>query len=113
MTADKIDLLERKITDNIYKKYGVLLTGISIYSVNEKDSEIIEMHLNILKITMLHPDILQVHAFYVNKDEKTMRFDMIIDFASENKEQILEEVRIAIKKEYPDYEIYIKMDIDI
>lgn len=112
MTADKIDVLEREIVDNIFEKYGVFLTGISIYSINTKNPEIIEMHLNILKIAMAFDGVLQFHAFYVDLILKTIRFDVIIDFSVSNKEELHQEIKKAIKKEYPDFEIYIRIDID-
>ena len=37
MTAPALDVLERRITADIYQKYGVALTGISIYAVNLSD----------------------------------------------------------------------------
>ena len=112
MTADKIDVLEREIVDNILKKYGVFLTGISIYSINTKNPEITEMHLNILKIAMSFDGVLQFHAFYVDLALKTIRFDIVLDFSISDKEKVHSELKDAIKKIYPDFDLYIRIDID-
>lgn len=113
MTADKIDILEREIVDNIYEKYGVFLAGISIYSINTKNPIITEMNLNILKIANSFEGILQLHAFYVDLDLKTIRFDIVIDFSIENKEKIQNKIKEEIHKLYPDFDIFIRADVDV
>lgn len=112
MTADKIDLLERNIVDNILAKYGIFLTGISIYSINTKNREIAEMQLNISKIATSFDGILQFHAFYVDLDLKTIRFDIILDFSVSDKKKLHNEIKEAVKKIYPDFKIYIRTEIN-
>lgn len=113
LTADKIDVLEREIVDNIYEKYGVFLAGISIYSINTKNPIITEMHLNILKIATSFEGVLQFHAFYVDLNLKTIRFDIVVDFSISDKDKLHSELKNLIKKEYPDFEIYVRIDVDI
>lgn len=112
MTADKIDVLERNIVDNILAKYGIFLTGISIYSINTKNPEIAEMHLKILKIATSFEGVLQFHAFYVDLDLKTIRFDIILDFSVSDKRKLHREIKEAVKKIYPDFKIYIRTEIN-
>lgn len=112
MTADKIDVLERNIVDNILAKYGIFLTGISIYSINTKNPEITEMHLKILKIATSFEGVLQFHAFYVDLDLKTIRFDIILDFSVSDKRKLHKEIKEAVKKIYPDFKIYIRTEIN-
>lgn len=113
LTADKIDVLEREIVDNIYEKYGVFLAGISIYSINTKNPIITEMHLNILKIATSFEGVLQFHAFYVDLNLKTIRFDIVVDFSISDKDKLHSDLKNLIKKEYPDFEIYVRIDVDI
>lgn len=113
MTADKIDILEREIVDNIFEKYGVFLAGISIYSINTKNPIITEMHLNILKMATSFEGVLQFHAFYVDLNQKTIRFDIVVDFSIPDKDELQMELKNRIKKEYPEYEVYIRIDMDI
>lgn len=112
MTADKIDVLERNIVDNILAKYGILLTGISIYSINTKNPQIAEMHLNILKIATGFDGVLQFHAFYVDLDLKTIRFDIILDFSVSDRKKLHREIKEAVKKMYPGFKIYIRTEIN-
>ncbi len=113
MTADKIDILEREIVDNIFEKYGVFLAGISIYSINTKNPIITEMHLNILKMATSFEGVLQFHAFYVDLNQKTIRFDIVVDFSISDKDELQMDLKNRIKKEYPEYEVYIRIDMDI
>ena len=72
-TADQLDLLIRKIQMAVYKKHRVALTAIGVYSVNTKDAEVIEMKRRVREIVFAHPDVKQIHGFYLVKEEKTMR----------------------------------------
>ena len=66
LTADRIDTLEREISEKVYAQYGVFLTGISIYSVNTKNDEASKMRAAVLSIVSGYPDVLQTHGFYVD-----------------------------------------------
>lgn len=113
MTAEEIDPLERKITNIVLQKHNVYLSGITIYSVNTKNEEIIKIRSNILKIVMSNEGILEFHGFYLEEKNKTIRFDIIIDYSIKNRKEIYNKILNDIKKEYPDYSINIKVDIDI
>ncbi|RRD22647.1 cation diffusion facilitator family transporter [Fusobacterium canifelinum] len=113
MSAEEIDPLERYIADVVFKKHNVYLSGITIYSVNTKNEEIIKIRSNILKIVMSNEGILEFHGFYLEEKNKTIRFDIIIDYSIKNRKEIYNKILNDIKKEYPDYSINIKVDIDI
>ena len=62
-------------------------------------------------------EILDVQiASYVewNLDEenKTVSFDLIIDFKAESKEKVKDEVVKEIKEKYPEYNYYVILDTD-
>lgn len=113
MSAEEIDPLERYIADVVFKKHNVYLSGITIYSVNTKNEEIIKIRSNILKIVMSNEGILEFHGFYLEEKNKTIRFDIIIDYSIKNRKEIYNKILNDVKKEYPDYSINIKVDIDI
>ena len=112
MTADEIDLMERRIAANVYQKHGVAMTGIGIYSVNTKSDEIKDMRANIRHIISGHEGVLQTHGFYVDLEQKTINLDVILDFALEDREKTFAEIRNDIQRAYPDYTLHIAMDID-
>lgn len=113
MTADEIDPLERYIASTVLKKHNVYLSGITVYSMNMKNEEIIKIRSNILKIVMSNEGVLEFHGFYVDMKENSIRFDIIIDYSIKNRKEIYNRILNEVKKEYPDYTINIKVDIDI
>lgn len=113
MTADQIDAMERRIADRVYKKHGVILAGIGIYSMNTADDEIKKMRTDISHIVMSHDSVLQIHGFYVDLQEKTIYFDIIIDYASKDREKMYSHIYDEINDRYPDFTLKIDVDIDI
>lgn len=113
MTARDIDELSRKISHTIYEKYHVLLTGIGVYSINTLNNHIREMEDKIHDCVMGHDHVLQMHGFYVNEEEKTIQFDIIIDFDAEDRPALFNHIRADVEELYPDYRIIMAMDSDI
>ena len=112
MTADELDRLNRKITREVYEKHGVALTAISVYSYNTKDPEAAEMRRRVSKIVTADPYVREMHGFYVDTINKTMRFDVVVSFDIDHKEA-LEIMTGEVKKLYPDYDVQIIPDVDV
>ena len=53
-----------------------------------------------------------MHGFYIDKKEKNISFDIIIDFKVKNREEEYKKIYDEIKKIYKDYKINITLDID-
>lgn len=113
MTADEIDTMERRIADKVYKKHGVILASIGIYSMNTTNDEIKKMKTDISHIVMSHDNVLQIHGFYVNLKEKSICFDIIIDYDSNDRDKMYSHIYNEIQSHYPDFSLKIDMDIDI
>lgn len=113
MTAAEIDKLTRTITNKVYQKHNVILSAIGIYSINIKDKETIEMRKSIEDIISEYNNVLQLHGFYLDKIDKTISFDIILDFEDNNRLQTYKEIHEKIQKLYPEYKIIITMDIDV
>lgn len=113
LTANEIDVMERRIAGNVYQKHGVLMAGIGIYSVNHDNEEIGEMRKTISEIIMSHEGALQTHGFYVDMENKTINFDVIIDYGFDKREELFEHIYDDVRKAYPEYEIFMNLDIDI
>ena len=112
LTVSDIDKLSRKITKRVYDKFGVLLHTIGVYSINTKDEFIINARKEVTKIVFSHQGILQMHGFYIDKKDKTLSFDIIIDFKIKNKEEIYKSIYDMVSEKYPEYKINITLDID-
>ena len=113
LTPSKINQLTTKITNKLYKEHNVLLSAIGIYSINTKDKEIVNIRKKITKIVSSYKSVLQLHGFYLDKKEKTISFDIILDFEDKNKIETYKEIYDKVQRHYPNYKIIITMDIDV
>ncbi len=113
LSVADVDKISRRITKSIAEKYGVILHTIGIYSMNTKDKKIIEMRKNIHDIVFSHDGILQMHGFYVDEEDKSISFDIIIDFKIDNREEEYNRIYDEIQNRYKDYQINITLDVDI
>ena len=111
MTAKEIHKLTRKIQLQIYEELGTVLT-IGIYAANNSKEQYVKIKNELTKIIQKHKEILQMHGFYVDEENKTISFDLIIDFKAESKEKVKDEVVKEIKEKYPEYNYYVILDTD-
>ncbi len=111
MKAKEIHKLTRKITMDIYKSEGIVLT-LGIYASNNTGiNKKIKQELT--KIIKEYKEILQLHGFYVDEKEKLISFDLIIDFDSIDPIKIKDEIIEKLNKKYPKYKIEVILDKDI
>ena len=113
MTAPELDVLERKITVEIYKKFGIALTGISIYSVNLSDPETDRLFHEIHDALIVRDHILEMHGFNMDKATKTVVFDLVLSYDFKNRRQLYEDVVKELHEKYPGYQFFITLDGDI
>ena len=111
LRAAELDQLERDITDRVAADHGVILTGISIYSVNTTDDIIARTREDIRRRVMAHDHVLQLHGFHMHDSE--IRFDVVIGFEAPDRRAIHEEICREIRAAYPAYRVYITMDSDV
>lgn len=112
MTALDIDQLIRAITIDVYQKHHVALTAVGVYAFNTQDLEAIAVRGKVFKLVTENPYVLQMHGFYLNKAEKTLRFDFVVSFDAPDRRKVYEEVCAAVQQAYPDYQLQIAMDTD-
>ena len=113
LTVADVDRISRSISKNIMKKYGVILHTIGVYSVNTKDKKVMKVQKDIHDIVFSHKGILQMHGFYIDEDEKSISFDIIIDFDIDNREEVYAQIYDEVQEKYKDYKISITLDVDM
>ncbi len=111
-SADQLDQLIREITMKVIHEHQVILTAIGVYSVNTRDEEIIRAKRQVEEIIFAHKYVRQMHGFYLLKDQKTMRFDIVISFDAKDRRAVCNEVIADVQKSFPDYELQVAMDTD-
>lgn len=112
-TADRIDRLERKITDKVFSEHGVILTGIGIYSHNTQNAPAQAALEDIRKTVMGFNYVLQLHGFSFNEEEKEIRFDVVLDFAAPDRAELFSKINAEVQKKYPDYRLITTLDNDM
>ncbi len=112
MNVDDVDRITRRIQTDVFRKTGVILTGIGVYSFNTSDDEAAKMRNAVQKAVMSHDWALQMHGFYADTENKTVRFDVVLSFDIERK-AALETLYKDVYGLYPDYEILIIPDVDV
>ena len=111
-SADQLDQLIRKITMKVLCDHHVLLTAIGVYSVNTQDEEVVRTREQVRKIVFAHEHVRQMHGFYLLKEQKAMRFDIVVSFDAKDRREVYTGVIADVKKTFPDYELQVAMDTD-
>ena len=112
LSADDLDKLIRHVTIDVFQKHDVLLTAIGVYSINTKDEEAIAAKEKVLGIAKANPHVLQVHGFYLDRAEKTIRFDVVVSFDAKDRGQVYREMCERVQEEFPDYSLQVALDMD-
>lgn len=112
LSAEDLDKLIRKVTVDVIRKHNVILTAIGVYSINTKDPEAIAARERVSAIVTADPNVLQMHGFYLDKAEKTLRFDFVVSFEARDRDRVYREICEKVQREYPDYTLQITMDTD-
>ncbi len=111
-SAAQLDQLLREIMTKVYQEHHVILTAIGVYSVNTKDEEVVETKRQVEEIVFSHEYVRQMHGFYLIKETKTLRFDIVISFDANDRRAVYDEVIADVQKSFPDYALQVAMDTD-
>ncbi len=112
MTVEQVDVLTRKIESKVFKETGVILTGVGVYSYNTKNDEAASIREKIFKIVKSHDWAIQMHGFYADTVQKTIRFDVVMSFEMSFSEG-LKILCAEIQSQFPEYKIIIAPDVDV
>ncbi len=112
LSADELDKLIRRVTAEVFRKHNVILTAVGVYSINTKDAEAAAVREKVRGIVKQNPHVLQMHGFYLDREEKSLRFDIVVSFEAEDRRQVYREVCENVQREFPDYVLHVAMDMD-
>lgn len=109
MRASEIHELTRHISEDLARECNAEAI-LGVYASNST-GEYAAVHKKLNELIDHHPEILQVHGFYVDEDTKHVDFDLVIDFthdASEVRDHIVGEM----KTHFPQYTYNVITDLD-
>ena len=112
-TANQIDALQRRVSNDVLQKTGILLAGIGIYAKNTAGDEAAQVRAHVHDIAMAHEGVLQLHGFFLDQETKTIQFDVVLDFSVEDRQQLADTIRQEVQAAYPDYQVHTTLDLDI
>lgn len=109
MTACEINEMTRHIEEDLRTQFNAdAILGVYAYN---STGDYAAIHAKLDELVEHHPEVLQVHGFYVDEDEMHIDFDLVIDFdqdAEGLKDHIVDEMREA----YPNYTYNVITDLD-
>ena len=85
---------------------------IGVYSVNTQDEDVIRTREKVWEIVSAHEYVRQMYGFYLIKEKKILRFDIVISFDAKDRGEVHRKVVEDVRKAFPDYELQIVMDTD-
>lgn len=107
-----LDELTREIMGAVYKNHGVILTAVGIYSINTKDEKVIAFRNEISKMVLSHEFVKQMHGFYYNEKENSIRMDVVVSFDAPSRQAVFAEIKEDLQNHYPDMQFLMAMDMD-
>ncbi len=113
ISAKEIDSMTRRLMEAVYKRHGVILEAIGVYSQNHGDDVAVAMRTKITEFVMEQPGVLQIHGFFIDLQKKHVSFDVILDFEIEDRQKVCNDIVEGTKKVYPDFEVEVTLDLDI
>ena len=112
MTAAEIHKISKEIQRRITAKYGVFLT-VGIYAINTHDADVARIQQKIHEITSAKKGVLQTHGLYIDKEERIISFDILVDFAIDDPLSLRHDILQDIQRVLPDYHVSINIDRDV
>ena len=67
---------------------------------------------DIRHVVMDREHVLQMHGFYLDEAAKTIRFDVVIDFAAPDRVGEYRQIVEALERQYPGYTFAVALDVD-
>ena len=111
MSVREVDALTRLAEEKVYRETGVILAGVGVYSYNTSDDAAARLRDGIRKRVLQHDWVVQMHGFYVQEEEKKIRFDVVLNFVIPPQKG-LDILYREMREAYPGYRFQIAPDID-
>lgn len=112
-TAERIDAVTRKISSNVYQQHGVAMAAVGVYSVDTQNETIVALRESVQEIVARHKNVLQMHGFYADLSEKTMRFDVVISFDEKDRDALCATIADEVRAAFPEYTVTVQPDTDM
>lgn len=113
MTAAQIDTLTRAIQQQVFTQTGVLLHTVGVYSHNTTAPESQVLLGQLKAVVLTHPEVKELHGFYVDEKNKQLRADVVISYDAEGRQQLFSRLCREAQAAISGYEVSLTLDADI
>ena len=111
MTAREIHHLTRKMAEDVYNEFGIVLT-VGIYAANDSDPAYEAIRKEVEETVARHEGVLGIHGFYVDPSAERVTFDLLMEFGADW-QKVYQEVKEDLSAAHPEYRFDIVLDSDI
>ena len=111
-SAWDIDDLIRDIQVKVYHEHKVILNAVGVYSINTKDPFYAKAEDKVISIVKENEFVRQIHGFHMNRERKTIRFDVVISFDAKDRVAVYNEIYSQVQKAFSDYTVQMALDTD-
>ena len=111
MTVQQLDALTRTLVPEVFEACGVLLT-IGVYARNNSTEETETIRKAVEALTAADEQILQMHGFYADLNQKLVFFDLVFAFRTDGVPARTDAIRQKLAEQFPGYQFYINIDSD-
>lgn len=105
-----VDNLQRAVARKVLEETGVKMLGLSIYAINTRSEETVRIREAVRRIVSDTQGARQMHGFYIDLVDKTMNFEVAVEFGKHDNEALREELIRKMKTAYPEYQIRISVE---
>ena len=109
LTARELHHLTRALSEQVFQQFGIVLT-VGIYA-SGSDSETASLRRQVNEVTAHFPEVKELHAFYVEPEQKRITFDLVLHFGSDAAD-VLSAIRAELGQRLPDWQFDIVLDSD-
>ena len=104
-----IDNLQRAITRKVREDTGVEMLGLSVYAVNTHSEETVRIRETVRDIVAGTDGAVGMHGFYIDLADKTMSFDVVLEFGVKDEETLRCDILRRVKEVCPEYDISVTL----
>ena len=116
-TAREIDRMTREVTERVFCETGVILAAVGVYSANDDTSpDTRAITAALTEIVAADPALLQYHGLYVDEEQHTARFDLVVSFdvpTGTTRHEAWQRALIEMQRRFPAYAFTSTMDSDL
>jgi len=114
MSAKEIDRITRQIQTSVLGSHRVILHTVGIYAVNTEENSVMNtIREAIERCVEENPYLLQTHGLYVDEDDHTATFDLVVSFDAQSRSKERDDVVRRLSERFPDYTFSAIIDSDI